>query len=89
MRKIKAYGKRVIVQDLTPDKEFKTASGIYISEGERKGNDLDVLKRGRVISSNIEEVKEKDIVVFDRLTGTELGFDDLIVLDRKDCLGVE
>lgn len=81
----KPLGKRVLVQ--RTEVEEKTASGIIlVDSAKEKPNTAKVL----AIGSEVSELKEGDIVVFEQFRGTELSLEgeDYLVLDIENIIGV-
>ncbi len=81
----KPLGKRVLVQ--RTEVEEKTASGIIlVDSAKEKPNTAKVI----AIGSEVTELKEDDIVVFEQFRGTELSLEgeDYLVLDIENIIGV-
>ena len=81
----KPLGKRVLVQRV--EETNTTASGIIIPDNAKeKPSQAKVV----AISSEVEDVKEGDTVVFGKYSGTELTLEgvEYLVLDTSDILGV-
>ena len=82
----KPLGDRVLVQRV--EETNTTASGIIIPD-----NAKEKPSEGKVlaIGSDVEEVKEGDIVVFGKYSGTELVLDgeEYLVLEVSDILGIK
>ena len=81
----KPLGDRVLVERV--EEETTTASGIIIPD-----NAKEKPSRGKVlaIGSEVEEIREGDIVVFGKYAGTDLVLDDneYLVLEVSDILGI-
>ena len=81
----KPLGDRLLVERV--EEANTTASGIIIPD-----NAKEKPSRGKVlaIGSDVEEIKEGDIVVFGKYAGTELVLDDneYLVLEVSDVLGI-
>ncbi|RXK11937.1 co-chaperone GroES [Halarcobacter mediterraneus] len=81
----KPLGKRVLVQ--RTEVEEKTASGIIlVDSAKEKPNTAKVI----AIGSEVSELKEGDIIVFEQFRGTELSLEgeDYLVLDIENIIGV-
>ena len=81
----KPLGERVLVQRV--EETNTTASGIIIPDNAKeKPSQAKVV----AISSEVEDVKEGDTVVFGKYSGTELTLEgvEYLVLDTSDILGV-
>ena len=82
----KPLGDRVLVERV--EETNTTASGIIIPD-----NAKEKPSEGKVlaIGSDVEEVKEGDIVVFGKYSGTELVLDgnEYLVLEVSDILGIK
>jgi len=82
----KPLGDRVLVERV--EETNTTASGIIIPD-----NAKEKPSEGKVlaIGSDVEEVKEGDIVVFGKYSGTELTLDgkEYLVIDVSDLLGIK
>ena len=81
----KPLGDRLLVERV--EEVNTTASGIIIPD-----NAKEKPSQGKVlaIGSDVEEVKEGDVVVFGKYSGTELTLDDkeYLVLEVSDVLGI-
>jgi len=81
----KPLGDRLLVERL--EEANTTASGIIIPD-----NAKEKPSKGKVLAvgSDVEEVKEGDIVVFGKYAGTDLVLDDneYLVLEVSDVLGI-
>jgi len=81
----KPLGDRVLVERV--EETNTTASGIIIPD-----NAKEKPSRAKVIavSSEVEDVKEGDVVVFGKYSGTELVLEgkEYLVLETSDILGV-
>ena len=81
----KPLGDRLLVERV--EEANTTASGIIIPD-----NAKEKPSRGKVLAvgSDVEEVKEGDIVVFGKYAGTDLILDDneYLVLEVSDVLGI-
>ncbi len=81
----KPLGERLLVERV--EEPTTTASGIIIPD-----NAKEKPSQGKVVavSSEVEEVKVGDVVVFGKYSGSELVVDgnDYLILDIKDALGV-
>ncbi len=82
----KPLGDRVLVERV--EETNTTASGIIIPD-----NAKEKPSEGKVlaIGSDVEEVREGDIVVFGKYSGTELVLEgkEYLVLDVSDILGIK
>jgi len=81
----KPLGKRVLAQ--RTEVEEKTASGIIlVDSAKEKPNTAKVV----AVGSEVSELKEGDIIVFEQFRGTELSLegDDYLVLDIENIIGV-
>jgi chaperonin GroES len=82
----KPLGDRLLVERV--EEATTTASGIIIPD-----NAKEKPSEGKVlaIGSEVEEVKEGDVVVFGKYSGTELVLDgkEYLVLDVSDVLGIK
>ena len=81
----KPLGERVLVQRV--EETNTTASGIIIPDNAKeKPSQAEVV----AISSEVEEIKEGDTVVFGKYSGTELTLEgtEYLVLNTEDILGV-
>lgn len=81
----KPLGKRVLVK--RTEAESKTASGIIIVESAKeKPHTAEVV----AVGSEVSELKEGDIVIFEQYRGTELTLEgvDYLVLDIENVIGV-
>ncbi|RXJ90272.1 co-chaperone GroES [Arcobacter sp. CECT 8983] len=81
----KPLGKRVLAQ--RTEVEEKTASGIIlVDSAKEKPNTAKVV----AIGSEVSELKEGDIIVFEQFRGTELSLEgeDYLVLDIENVIGV-
>ncbi len=81
----KPLGKRVLVQRV--EETNTTASGIIIPDNAKeKPSKAKVV----AVSSEVEDVKVKDVVVFGKYAGNELTLDgtEYLVLETDDILGV-
>ena len=82
----KPLGDRVLVERV--EETNTTASGIIIPD-----NAKEKPSEGKVlaIGSDVEEVKEGDVVVFGKYSGTELVLDgnEYLVLEVSDILGIK
>jgi chaperonin GroES len=82
----KPLGDRVLVQRV--EETNTTASGIIIPDNAKeKPSEAKVV----AVSSEVEDVKVDDIVVFGKYSGTELTLDgtEYLVLDTSDILGIK
>ena len=81
----KPLGDRLLVERV--EEVNTTASGIIIPD-----NAKEKPSQGKVlaIGSDVEEVKEGDVVVFGKYSGTELALEDkeYLVLEVSDVLGI-
>jgi len=82
----KPLGDRLLVERV--EETNTTASGIIIPD-----NAKEKPSEGKVlaIGSEVEEVKEGDVVVFGKYSGTELVLDgkEYLVLEVSDVLGIK
>ncbi len=82
----KPLGDRVLVERV--EETNTTASGIIIPD-----NAKEKPSEGKVlaIGSDVEDVKEGDVVVFGKYSGTELVLDgkEYLVLEVSDILGIK
>ncbi len=82
----KPLGDRVLVERV--EETNTTASGIIIPD-----NAKEKPSEGKVlaIGSDVEEVREGDIIVFGKYSGTELVLEgkEYLVLDVSDILGIK
>jgi len=81
----KPLGDRVLVERV--EETNTTASGIIIPDNAKeKPSQAKVI----AVSSEVEDVKEGDVVVFGKYSGTELALEgkEYLVLDTSDILGV-
>jgi chaperonin GroES len=81
----KPLGDRVLVE--RGEETNTTASGIIIPDNAKeKPSQAKVV----AVSSEVEDVKEGDVVVFGKYSGTELALEgkEYLVLDTSDILGV-
>jgi len=81
----KPLGDRVLVERV--EETNTTASGIIIPDNAKeKPSHAKVV----AVSSEVEDVKEGDLVVFGKYSGTELALEgkEYLVLDTSDILGV-
>jgi len=82
----KPLGDRVLVERV--EETNTTASGIIIPD-----NAKEKPSEGKVlaIGADVEDVKEGDVVVFGKYSGTELVLDgqEYLVLDVSDILGIK
>ncbi|XPV53153.1 MAG: co-chaperone GroES [Halarcobacter ebronensis] len=81
----KPLGKRVLAQ--RTEVEEKTASGIIlVDSAKEKPNTAKVV----AVGSEVSELKEGDIIVFEQFRGTELSLEgeDYLVLDIENVIGV-
>ena len=82
----KPLGDRVLVERV--EETNTTASGIIIPD-----NAKEKPSEGKVlaIGSDVEEVKEGDVVVFGKYSGTDLVLDgnEYLVLEVSDILGIK
>lgn len=81
----KPLGKRVLAQ--RTEVEEKTASGIIlVDSAKEKPNTAKVV----AVGSEVTELKESDIIVFEQFRGTELSLEgeDYLVLDIENVIGV-
>ena len=82
----KPLGDRVLVERV--EETNTTASGIIIPD-----NAKEKPSEGKVlaIGSDVEEIKEGDVVVFGKYSGTELVLDgnEYLVLEVSDILGIK
>ncbi len=82
----KPLGDRVLVERV--EETNTTASGIIIPD-----NAKEKPSEGKVLAvgSDVEEVKEGDVVVFGKYSGTELVLDgnEYLVLEVSDILGIK
>jgi len=81
----KPLGDRVLVERV--EETNTTASGIIIPDNAKeKPFQAKVI----AVSSEVEDVKEGDVVVFGKYSGTELALEgkEYLVLDTSDILGV-
>ena len=82
----KPLGDRVLVERV--EETNTTASGIIIPD-----NAKEKPSEGKVlaIGNDVEDVKEGDIVVFGKYSGTDLVLDgnEYLVLDVSDILGIK
>lgn len=81
----KPLGKRVLAQ--RTEVEEKTASGIIlVDSAKEKPNTAKVI----AVGSEVSELKEGDIIVFEQYRGTELSLEgeDYLVLDIENIIGV-
>ncbi len=81
----KPLGKRVLVQ--RTQVEEKTASGIIlVDSAKEKPNTAKVI----AVSSEVDEVKVDDVIVFEAFRGTEISLDgeDYLVLDLENIIGI-
>ena len=81
----KPLGKRVLAQ--RTEVEEKTASGIIlVDSAKEKPNTAKVI----AVGSEVSELKEGDIFVFEQFRGTELSLEgeDYLVLDIENVIGV-
>ena len=82
---LKPLGKRVIIKRL--EAEEKTASGIVLpSQAKEKPQMAEVV----AVSSEVDEVKVGDKVVFKKYSGTEIKVDndELTICDLADILAI-
>ena len=82
----KPLGDRVLVERV--EETNTTASGIIIPDNAKeKPSEAKVL----AIGSDVEDVKEGDVVVFGKYSGTDLVLDgkDYLVLEVSDILGIK
>jgi chaperonin GroES len=82
---LKPLGKRVIIKRL--EAEEKTASGIVLpSQAKEKPQMAEVV----AVSSEVDEVKVGDKVVFKKYVGTEIKVDgeELTICDLADILAI-
>ncbi|QOP45228.1 co-chaperone GroES [Sulfurimonas paralvinellae] len=82
----KPLGDRVLVQRV--EETNTTASGIIIPDNAKeKPSEAKVV----AVSSEVEDVKVDDIVVFGKYSGTDLTLDgkEYLVLDTSDILGIK
>ncbi|MEN4053915.1 MULTISPECIES: co-chaperone GroES [Sulfurimonas] len=81
----KPLGDRVLVERV--EETNTTASGIIIPDNAKeKPSQAKVV----AVSSEVEDVKEGDVVVFGKYSGTELALEgkEYLVLETSDILGV-
>jgi chaperonin GroES len=81
----KPLGERVLVERV--EETNTTASGIIIPDNAKeKPSQAKVI----AVSSEVEDIKEGDVVVFGKYVGDELALEgkEYIVLNKKDILGV-
>jgi len=81
--KAKPLQNRVLVEPVKP--EEKTAGGIIIpTTGTEKAN------TGKVIRSALESVKEGDVVIFTKYSGTEVNLEgkDYLLMEEDDLLAI-
>jgi chaperonin GroES len=81
----KPLGDRVLVERV--EETNTTASGIIIPDNAKeKPSQAKVV----AVSSEVEDVKEGDVVVFGKYSGTELALEgkEYLVLEISDILGV-
>ncbi|AXH11554.1 co-chaperone GroES [Halarcobacter bivalviorum] len=81
----KPLGKRVLAQ--RTEVEEKTASGIIlVDSAKEKPNTAKVI----AVGSEVSELKEGDIIVFEQYRGSELSLEgeDYLVLDIENIIGV-
>ena len=82
----KPLGDRVLVERV--EETNTTASGIIIPD-----NAKEKPSEGKVLAvgSDVEDVKENDVVVFGKYSGTELVLDgnEYLVLEVSDILGIK
>ncbi len=82
----KPLGDRVLVERV--EETNTTASGIIIPD-----NAKEKPSEGKVLAvgSDVEEVKEGDVVVFGKYSGTDLVLDgnEYLVLEVSDILGIK
>jgi chaperonin GroES len=81
----KPLGERVLVERV--EETNTTASGIIIPDNAKeKPSQAKVI----AVSSEVKDVKEGDVVVFGKYSGTELALEgkEYLVLDTSDILGV-
>jgi len=92
--KLKPMGSRVLIKRI--EIEEKTKGGILIPETSREKSyegivvavgDGHEIEDGSIIPLN---VKENDVIIFSKNTGTELVIDDVeyVILEEKDILGI-
>ncbi|ABG05224.1 10 kDa chaperonin [Rubrobacter xylanophilus DSM 9941] len=84
--KFKPLGERALVKLV--EREEKTASGIVLPDtAKEKPQTAEVIAVG---DSEDIKVKEGDVVVFAKYSGTEISLngDDYMILDADDILGV-
>ena len=91
---VKPLEDRILIQQL--DREEKTTSGIYLPESATEKP-----MQGKVIATGpgkllengeraTPAVKEGDVVVFGKYSGTEITFegDDLLIMNESDILAI-
>lgn len=84
--KLKPVGNRVLVKPV--EQEQRTASGIVLPEtAKEKPQTAKVMAIG---DSEDGGIREGDLVVFAKYSGTEISLDgeDFLILDSDDLLGV-
>ncbi len=84
--KIKPLGKRVLVKPV--EQEQRTASGIVLPEtAKEKPQTAKVVAIG---NSEDGRIREDDLVVFGKYSGTNIKLDDEdhLILDSDDLLGI-
>jgi len=81
----KPLGDRVLVERI--EEKNTTASGIIIPDNAKE---KPLQAKVIAVSSEVEDVKEGDVVVFGKYSGTELVLEgkEYLVLDTSDILGV-
>lgn len=67
--------------------EKQLESGIILT-GESVNQVMQDLRRAEVISSGVDFVKDGQVVVYLRYSGTDIG-EEYIILDHTDILGTE
>ena len=81
----KPLGKRVLVERV--EEEKKTSSGIIIPDNATEKPSIGIVVE---VSSQVDEVKKGDKVLFGKYKGSEVKLDnkDYVVLDDEDILGI-
>lgn len=86
--KFKPLGERILVERL--EEEGKTSSGIIIPDNAKEKPLMGKIIACSHKASENEKLKENEIVVFGKYSGTEIKLEgqEYIVLETKDVLGV-
>ena len=65
----------------------KTAGGIYIPESAKEKPQKGVIE---AVGSEVKEIKVKDIILFDKYSGSKINIDnnEYLIIKEEDILGI-